>query len=293
MSFELSVCTGGLVFLVTPRLDADQIETLLSPALAEKGHPVVSMSTISSTGLQITCAELLLWFNLENRSYAPPRMRVTAQSIGAISDGAKDIDPDQGTEETRALLAITLALLARDLGAETVNWLSKDVHIPAARFIEAALPVLPRRVHSCEVTERPVRDRLSPGEIILPEIGNFPVAPRRVSIAAASTARPNARRSTRQIGLDFSLKLRELRRKEEQIAQAIHSEVSLPLRMTAWIMTMLIGIFSAPLAWVLFAFNLNKGGDFRVTANVLAATAGLSLLHAAGATQVFLAMLLN
>ncbi|WP_306734323.1 hypothetical protein [Marimonas arenosa] len=251
-----------------------------------------SVTTIGTTGVQITCDDLLLWFNQENRSYAPPRLRVTVQPIGKIAKSADGgMNAEQAGNEAKAVLATTLALLARDLGADGVNWLSKDALIPADSFIEAALPITPRRVQTEEVSPRPVKARLAPGDVILPEIGSFPVAPRRVSGVEAQTPRPTSAFGSRQIGLDFSLKLRELRHTEEQIAEAIHAEVSLPLRITAWIMTILIGIFSAPLAWVLFAFNLNRGGDFRVTANVLAATAGLSLLHAAGATQVFLDMI--
>ena len=292
MSIELSVSTGGLVFEVTPLLDADRIETLLAPALADHGYPVQSVSSIGVIGLQVTCDKLLLWFNLENRSYAPPRLRVTAQPMGA-ADNPAEAASETEAEDTRAILAVTLALLARDLGATAVNWLSKDVSIPAGRFIDAALPIRPRRVATHPHTERPQRLRLAPGEVTLPEIGDFPVAPRRISSRASSTPRPKGRNRSREIGLDFSLKLRELRRKEEQIADAIQSDLSLPLRVSAWIMTILVGIFSAPVAWVLFAFNLNRGGDFRVTANVLAATAGLSLLHAAGVTEAFLAMVLN
>lgn len=293
MSIELSVFTGGLVFEVTPRLDAQQLEALLAPMLAEHGHKVDIISTIGTNGLQLTCDALLLWFNLENRSYAPPRMRVTVQPIGKVQAAKPKAGHELAGENAKRVLATTLALLARTLGADAVNWLSKDVSIPAKAFIEAAMPIKPRRVQTWETAERPERARLAPGAVTLPELGSFPIAPRRIAGASATTPRPASKLAARNIGLDFSAKLRALRHTEEQIAEALHSRVSLPLQLSAWIMTLLIGIFSAPLAWVLFAFNLNKGGDFRVTANVLAATAGLSLLHAAGATQVFLDMVLK
>ncbi|MEZ5716361.1 MAG: hypothetical protein R3D85_15105 [Paracoccaceae bacterium] len=261
---------------------------------------MLSVSAIGTTGLQLTCKDLLLWCNIECRAYAPPRMRVTAQTIAPTlvtpgphggGDHAATVAHDQSGDDTKAVLATALAHLARGLGAEAVNWLSRDVLIPADRFAEAALPVLPRRVQSREPGERPVPARLQPGEVTLPELGSFPIAPRRVASQAPRSERPRSRGAGRELGLNFSLKLRALRQKEEEIAEAIHSDVSLPLRVSAMIMTVLVGIFSVPLAWVLFAFNLNKGGDFRVTANVLAATAGLSLLHAAGVTQVLFNML--
>lgn len=297
MSIELSVFTGGLVFAVTPRLDAAEIETLLAPALADRGHPVLSVSAIGTTGLQLTCKDLLVWCNIECRAYAPPRMRVTAQTIAptpvAANPTAQDATAasDVSGDDTKTVLATVLAHLARGLGAQAVHWLSRDVQVPAGRFVEAALPVLPRRVRSSEPGERPAAARLQSGEVTLPELGSFPIAPRRISGGPPRTQRPKSRSGGREIGLDFSLKLRALRQKEEEIAEAIHSDVSLPLRISAMIMTVLVGIFSGPLAWVLFAFNLNKGGDFRITANVLATTAGLSLLHAAGVTETLFNML--
>lgn len=290
MSIELSVFTGGLVFEVTPRLDAEQLERLLVPLLAEQGQTVDMVSSVGEIGLQVTCKNLLLWFNLENRSYASPRLRVTVQPLGSPGDSNLQASNFSSTETAKAVLATTLALLARELGAHTVNWLGKDMTIPAEDFVEAALPVTPRRVPNGKFADRRRRDRLAPGEVTLE---SFPVSPRRIDTRPARTPRPSTASGTRQIGLDFSHKLRALRKQEEDIADAIHAQVSVPLRLSAWIMTILVGIFSGPLAWVLFAFNLNRGGDFRVTANVLAATAGLSLLHAAGATQILLTMIFN
>ena len=77
MSLELSVFTGGLVFEVTPKLDIARIERVLRPVLAEKGFPVDAVSPIGAIGVQVSCARLLLWFNVENRAHAAPRMRVT------------------------------------------------------------------------------------------------------------------------------------------------------------------------------------------------------------------------
>ena len=81
MSLELSVSTGGLVFEVAPELSAEQASALLRPVLEENRYPVESCLAIGALGFQISCAGLLLWFNAENRSYAAPRMRVTAQQL--------------------------------------------------------------------------------------------------------------------------------------------------------------------------------------------------------------------
>ena len=122
MSIELSVSTGGLVFEVTPLLDADQIETLLAPALADHGYPVQSVSSIGVIGLQVTCDKLLLWFNLENRSYAPPRLRVTAQPMGAADNPAdrtrlrvtwlidRAVAASAAADHATAIVALDLAL---------------------------------------------------------------------------------------------------------------------------------------------------------------------------------------
>ena len=258
--------------------------------------PWKTVSTIGSTGVQIACVNLLLWLNLERGSFTPPRLRLTVQPLGPEDAEPSSPEMSENTaraDRAKAVLAVALALLARTLQASAVIWLNKDIQIPTDRFIEAALPIRPRRVKTSEPGERPQHTRLEPGEVTLPDIGSLPVAPRRVPKVTTRTPRPSAYRPKRNSRIEYSLRLRDLLRAPEQIAEIAQNSESTPLRVAAWIMTVLIGIFSIPLAWVLFAFNLTTGGDFRITTNVLAATAGLSLLHAAGVTQIFLDMLLR
>ncbi|WP_137701965.1 hypothetical protein [Marimonas lutisalis] len=288
MSVELSVYTAGLVFKVAPNIDPDRIKSVLAPALEALGHPVRQVSAIGAVGVQVVADRLLIWLNLETREYAGPRVRLTLQPLGTPGSDEAEIAP----ENAKAVLACVLAELARAFDADTVNWLSKDVSLPAADFIQAATPVAPRRVRSTGATT-PRTIRPEPGDFTLPEISDFPIQPRRVRSKRTVTQRPEGRVRMPNIGLDLSHKLRQLRETEEILHAAVTHETSLPLRLSAWIMTALLAVFSVPLAWIVFAFNLNRGGDFRATTHVLAATAGLSVLHAVGGTYFLLGLMLN
>ncbi len=282
MALELSVRTSGLIFKVTPELDATRIEALLTPILQRLGTALIDISEFGPQNLQLTCEGLLLWLNVESRAHADPRLRITAQPIAAYSEFTDEKGP-LGPQEVKCALASVLATLARDMGADQVQWLAKDMIIPADSFIAAAqgddafsgpgpagdFPRTARRQPPTPVVPRRVRDLYRPG----------------------GHARPRPYQGAFAAGLSKRLKAARMAEEAANTSRADHS--SLPLRLATWAMTLMLGVFSAPLAWVLFAFNLNRGGDFRVTANVLAGTAGLSLLHTAGSTHTFLNLILG
>ena len=62
-------------------------------------------------------------------------------------------------------------------------------------------------------------------------------------------------------------------------------QLTRPTRLTTWIMTAMIGLFSWPVAAAMVTINLLKGEDFRLSAHALALTGAFTTLSDIGATQ--------
>lgn len=270
MSMELNVFTSGLILADTPELAVEHVESLLMPLLAERGATNCSVKAFGAAGLQVSCDGLLLWIA---RDGTAPRLRITAQAAGHQVDG--ELIAPMEEEALKALKAVTLAALARDMNAITVQWLSRSTEIAADQFISAT---------GLETTAVATDDQATKVSVTMP---------RRVRPTEGVKRYRRPRPAKTSFADGVSDRLAALRAAEDMLADARDQKYSTPLRLAAWVMTIMIAAFSVPLAWVLFALNLRRGGDFRVTSNVLAGTAGLSLLHASGATYTFLNMLLG
>ncbi|MDU8926499.1 hypothetical protein RXV86_03785 [Alisedimentitalea sp. MJ-SS2] len=270
MSIELSVFTGGLLFAEPPRIDDPFVESSLRYYLADNNQTVVSVTNPDPSNLEIVCDNLVLWLKIGNGDSETTKLRVTVKPILNAND-----PENPAHSSAKSILAVVLAVLARDLKADSVTWLGKELPVPARQFILAVFPVIPRRVRTGPTYDQIERVRLLPQESPL-------VIPNEVTFSDFDNW---------NFDREESRKLLNPNGEEEAESEVSQNPASLPLRITTWIMTALVAIFSVPLAWIMFAFNLNRGGDFATTARVLAAVGGLAILHANGGTDVLFRLL--
>lgn len=264
MSVELSVYQAGLVFSVNKNVDQQTIEGALDRVL-DKSEGYTAAGSVAPNNWQMTYGETLIWLHLEKGGERSQKLRITLHLLGETAE-------ESAEDDVKSTLARITASLAQAFEAESVMWLSRDTRLPAEAFIAAAL-------EGVEETKAQASNDATR------------VFPRRVKPRPAQTKRPEKSDAAVQMSQNMRLRYRLYADTIDKVTTAMTQQVSLPLRLASWVMTLMVAVFSVPLAWVLFAYNLNRGGDFRATAQILVAVSSFSVLHATGTTQVIFQMI--
>ena len=263
MSVGFSVYQAELVFSGPPKVEHSMIEAALERA-RDDASDIVATSKVARDKWQVTFGDTLITLRLDLGDARALALRITARPLERSSWSGTET----GLKKT---LARVTAATAQAFNADSVLWLKRDARFPTAKFIAAAMGD-----DAAQEFTRAQAARAAEA-----------VQPRRVT---PSAAQPHAQdRPDAKAQMPESTKIRDAAATE---APDGHEErLSLPLRLAAWIMTVMVAVFSVPLAWILFAYNLNRGTDFRATAHVLALISSFSVLHSAGGTAQLYQML--
>ncbi|RFP87562.1 hypothetical protein DZK27_11230 [Rhodobacteraceae bacterium 63075] len=243
------------------------IEAALERA-RDNASDTVATSKVARDKWQVTFGDTLISLRLDLGDARALALRITARPLERSSWS--------GTETgLKRTLARVTAAMAQAFNADSVLWLKRDARFPTAKFIAAAMGD-----DAAEEFTRVQAARAAEA-----------VQPRRMTPNTAKTQEREP--SDAEALLSASARMRENMSDAEGADAPAESEgqLSLPLRLAAWIMTIMISVFSVPLAWILFAYNLNRGTDFRATAHVLALISSFSVLHSTGGTAQLYQML--
>lgn len=268
MSVEFSVYQAELVFTVNPQVEHSKILDALELVRDKTEEPLESTSSAPDKW-QITFGDSLVRLHFERDAALDVKLRITARLLDRAS--AEDME-----DRVQRTLARVTAAMAKAFNAESVLWLKRDTSFQAVDFIAS-------------VMGEEAAQEFSQAQKATASVAAEAVQPRRVTLRSARTRR-------RPIPAGMKMQATERMRMHYQLSEDAdddasgteEQQLSVPLRLTAWAMTIMVSVFSVPLAWVLFAYNLNRGTDFRATAHVLALISSFSVLHSAGGTaQVY------
>lgn len=268
MSVEFSVYQAELVFSGIPEVEHSMIAAAVE-RVRDNASDTVSTSNVARNKWQITFGDTLISLRLDLGDARALALRITARPLERNSWRGSE------TGLKRTLARVTAAM-AQAFNADSVLWLQRDARFPTAKFIAAAM-----------------------GEDAAEEFSRLQAAretasvkPRRVTPGTRKAQEPHPSSEAEAL-VPESARMRENMPHAEgdDLATESENQLSLPLRLAAWIMTIMISVFSVPLAWILFAYNLNRGTDFRATAHVLALISSFSVLHSTGGTAQLYQML--
>lgn len=216
---------------------------------------------------------------------------------------------------TQATLASLTCQMAVWLEPDYIQWLNEDTLLDTHDFVKAVARVMPRRVKRPEHVEavRPARPVLAmPKPQLATAMATATAVPvRPVHPTVTTSERPAATRgaarfpdvdmTSRRLESEYDTRnrraieqsdLHELsdlrtsfRDEDDQIeAQGIASPRNSVARMATWFVSITVGVFSLPLAAFLMVYNLFRGEDFRLSAQMLSLTGLFAALNANGAT---------
>jgi len=275
-------CDAVIIYDKRRLFDGDLLTRLVEKAVSSKGYELLSATNEGEHQIEI----------------ASKMLTVTIRSDGDTSDddlmgrlmiAVNDISEELHADSPLVLLAeiCRKAILATE--ASQIVWLRKDVVFSAQQFLSAFGPVRPRRVAAKQAT-RPAPRRNASG------MGHKEAAQRLPHIAVTE-ARLDREFQTKQDTHELTWSESFSDADEAALAHAIridedgrHEEeeeiqLTRPTRLTTWIMTAMIGLFSWPVAAAMVTINLLKGEDFRLSAHALALTGAFTTLSDIGATQ--------
>lgn len=243
MSAAFPLCQSGVVFPAAMSSYKEAAVVAMKDVLATRGEDVM----ISREGDDFL-------FDIEGLRF---QLTVWGERARLVVSRPEEATP-RTEAEAQAYLAALTVVLVRLLKAETVLWLRKDVVLTAAKFLEAADPVRPRRVKARAKSARPARALAWEGQFEAPQ----------------------------------DAALTQILRASEGLEESVEA-ISLPIRIAAILLTVFVALFSLPMAVSLFIWNLLKGADLRASAAMLTMAALMVVLGGANTADLAFAAVMT
>ncbi|MDP7149973.1 MAG: hypothetical protein QGI08_07060 [Paracoccaceae bacterium] len=283
-----SRCDAVLVFDKRRLFDADVMLRLVEKSLRQKDHEIVASDEECHGEITMQTADMLISVKTD---------AAEDELMGRMMIAISNISEDVHADAPLVLLAdiCRKALLATE--ASQIVWLRKDVVFSAQQFLSAFAPVKPRRVNRPRkaTAHRPAPRRVASGRAHQHNGQRLP----HIDSMEEQIDQRFREFQTHDQNWGASLTQEE----EAALAEAIYidedgrheevEELSRQTRISTWIMTAMLGLFSWPVASFFIIYNFFRGEDFRLSAHALGLAGAFSLLTANGATAATIQLLLS
>lgn len=283
-----SRCDAVLVFDKRRLFDADVMLRLVEKSFRQKGHDIVASDEGYHGEITMQTEEMLITVKTD---------AAEDDLMGRMMIAISNISEDVHADAPLVLLAdiCRKALLATE--ASQIVWLRKDVVFSAQQFLSAFAPVKPRRVERTRnaSAHRPAPRRVANGRAHQENGQRLP------HIDSMEEQIDQKFREFQTVDQRWQESLTE--EEEAALAEAIYvdeegrheevEELSRPTRITTWVMTAMLGLFSWPVASFFIVYNFFRGEDFRLSAHALGLAGAFTLLTSHGATAATLQLLLS
>jgi hypothetical protein len=275
-------CDAVLIFEKRRLFDGDVLERMANRILAAKGHEVKASTSEGEGDLTLSTRDFTLSIRSDGASEGEGLM-------GRLMIAITGISAELHADTPLVLLAEICRKAIMATEASQIVWLRKDVVFSAQQFLSAFGPVRPRRV-ARKAAQRPAPRRSASGRA-------HQEASQRLPHIAVTEERLDREFQELQTAHELSWTESFTDADEAALAQAIRVDehgrhdaepdvpLTRPTRITTWIMTAMIGLFSWPVAAGMATINLLRGEDFRLSAHALALTGSFATLDQIGATQ--------
>lgn len=293
MTHDTHELTAGLVFLGDRCLDIVRIGNQVVATLGWLDRPVAHRSTQSDHCIKMGCTGFDVSLTIETKHHVPGLEQPAAQYLAVTvartdaEDGARP-DPENSEEDRHALaiLAHLLRALHLSLVADHVQWMHPPALLSRAEFESAIVSPLEKSHRATQAEIRPIR----------------PVRPKVVRRLRARHL-PDVETTNQVLQDRFETNQRDAPQGQPDIPEDLRSvfrtepndqpdgsqqqdirEQTAPLRLTVWMMTIILALFALPVAAGLALINLMRGENLRLASQTAALTGVFTSLHVTGAT---------
>lgn len=280
----------GLVFTASHDIDCVAVINRIGMILEARQTRVTGKRILSDTRAQIDATNIEVTIHADDSDSDPDdSLRLIIGVTAHDCDSASDDD-----QALRLLAAVTLDLV-QHMMPESLWWLTPSAELSREQFLSAAGPRRPRRVrHSRtrKAAQRPTHAGAPPRAAYSARRTDTPFPSVEESLEHLDarmtehlspqddggfiTSAPDSQEHT----------LREVFLSDMASAESIDAyadeQPNQVQRLTTWILSITVGVFSLPVAAVLIVINLLRGEDMRLSAQALSLTGFFIALSSSG-----------
>ncbi|MDR9484049.1 MULTISPECIES: hypothetical protein [Sediminimonas] len=284
----------GLVFAASHDIDSVAVINRIGMILEARQTRVTGKRILSDEQAQIDAKNIEVTINTEDGDADHDDSLRLIISVTA-HDCSSSSDDDQAL---RLLAAVTLDLV-QHMMPESLWWLTPTAELSREQFLSAAGPRRPRRVRHSRTRKAALR----------PTHAGATAHVSQSSERAGVVRFPSVEESLEQLDARMSEQLspqeqdhvstRESTSQENTLREVFLTDSENPdaagadlfeqpnqvQRLTTWMLTITVGVFSLPVAAALVVINLLRGEDMRLSAQALSLTGFFIVLNSSGLLQ--------